>query len=260
MARAIGGLRRGMGLWRGQLGRFSGLGAAFGAASLDGLAVWAQRSAGRLSQGILWTGRLCFLYPLEGKRVLLSVGRLTERKGLREFVENALPKIVVSCPDAMLLVVGSAPTNSLFARSQTTDSIYRAAKAQGVQANIRFVGDIKDYRYLSMVYRIADCHVFPVRQIVGDPEGFGMVAVEAAAHGLPTVAFATGGVLDAVGEGRSGRLINSGDYNAFSEAVIELLKQPDITPTSCLSFARRFEWHEFGRKVTSELIDAERVL
>ena len=39
---------------------------------------------------------------------------------------------------------------------------------------------------------MTDIHIFPVCHISDDPEGFGMVAIEAAAHGAPTVAFATG--------------------------------------------------------------------
>lgn len=44
------------------------------------------------------------------------------------------------------------------------------------------------------------------------PENFGMVAIEAAAHGLPTVAFATGGIVDAVKDGVSGYLVESNNY------------------------------------------------
>src|SRR3546814_12930756 len=70
-----------------------------------------------------------------------------------------------------------------------------------------------------LVYKAASAHIFPVREIPGDPEGFGMVAVEAAAHGVPTIAFATGGIVDAVAEGESGRLIRPGDYGAFAGVV-----------------------------------------
>src|SRR3546814_16851853 len=64
-----------------------------------------------------------------------------------------------------------------------------------------FLGTITVDALLSVVYKAASAHIFPVREIPGDPEGFGMVAVEAAAHGVPTIAFATGGIVDAVAEG-----------------------------------------------------------
>jgi phosphatidylinositol alpha-1,6-mannosyltransferase len=75
-----------------------------------------------------------------------------------------------------------------------------------------------------------------------------MVAVEAAAHGLPTVAYACGGVVDAVGEGISGRLVAPGDARAFAEAVSGLLCEP-LQPRRVALFARDFAWSCFGHGV-----------
>ena len=45
--------------------------------------------------------------------LLLSVGRLTQRKGLAEFAANALPAIVSRRPDALLIVVGGEASDAL---------------------------------------------------------------------------------------------------------------------------------------------------
>lgn len=186
-------------------------------------------------------------HGLQGRALLLSVGRLSTRKGLREFVGQVLPRIVAARPDALLLIVGDAPTQALHAHAQTPTSIQAAADAAGVGGNIRFLGVITDYSKLGTVYRAADVHAFPVRDIPGDPEGFGMVAVEAAAHGLPTVAYATGGVVDAVAEGRSGRLIRPGDEAGMAEAICAVLAEGDAWQVGCTDFARGFAWEAFGR-------------
>lgn len=192
-----------------------------------------------------------------GKRpLLLSVGRLTTRKGLREFVVQAMPLIVADRPDALLVIVGDAPGDALHAQAQTQESILSAAGEVGVSANLLFIGVVTDYRVLGAIYRAADVHVFPVRDIPGDPEGFGMVAVEAAAHGLPTVAFATGGVVDAVLEGESGCLVRGGDYSEFARKVLRMLDQPGAMRGRSKEFARKFAWCEFGRKL-SMLVEAE---
>lgn len=190
-------------------------------------------------------------YNLGNRPVLLSVGRLSARKGLREFVEHALPEIVAAHPDTILLVVGDAPKDALLAQSQTQDSIRASAKNAGVEENIRFLGKISDEE-LYGVYRSSDLHVFPVRTLTNDPEGFGMVAIEAAICGLPTVAFATGGVVDAVSEGKSGYLVKPNDYLAFANTVIEALKTSQTMQQSCIQFAQQFAWPNFGAGILAQ--------
>lgn len=186
--------------------------------------------------------------------LLLSVGRLTTRKGLREFVANALPAIVAEYPDAMLAVIGEAPAQALHAQAQSVASIQAVAAQAGVESHLRFLGVITDYAELGAAYRAAAVHVFPVREIAGDPEGFGMVAVEAAAHGLPTVAFATGGVVDAVAEGVSGHLVTPADYPGFAAAALRTLAASDTLRVSCTGFAARFAWPAFGEGVRKALL------
>ena len=191
-------------------------------------------------------------YDLQDKKILLSVGRLTTRKGLREFVENSLPDIVKSVPEAVLVVVGEAPKNSLGASIQTIDSIQQSATLHNVAAHILFLGVITDPQQLATVYEAADIHVFPVRYIPDDPEGFGMVAVEAAAHGTPTVAFATGGIVDAVAEGVSGYLVEKNNYSQLSKQVITLLATP-LPKENIQDFARQFEWRRFGQCIIQQI-------
>jgi phosphatidylinositol alpha-1,6-mannosyltransferase len=192
-------------------------------------------------------------YNLGDRPLLLSVGRLSARKGIREFVANVLPRISAKYPKVVLLVVGDAPKDALHAEAQTPDSIRATAERAGVAGNLRFIGMITDYKELEVVYRAADVHVFPVRHLRGDPEGFGMVAVEAAVHGLPTVAFATGGIVDAVADGRSGYLVAPGDYAAFAETVLRVLADPDALRTGTIEFAQQFAWPKFGVRLVAEL-------
>ena len=193
-------------------------------------------------------------HGLGSGRLLLSIGRLTTRKGLREFVRDALPRIVEAAPDTMLVVIGQAPTDSLRAGIQSPESIQDVADAAGIGQHLRFLGVITDPVELACAYESAALHVFPVRELSGDPEGFGMVAIEAAAHGLPTVAFATGGVVDAVAEGRSGCLIPQGDYSAFAASVLRVLADgKDAWRIGTVGFAKGFAWPAFGQRMAEVL-------
>lgn len=193
-------------------------------------------------------------HQLADKRLLLSVGRLTTRKGLREFVQHALPIIVKTVPDTLLVVVGEAPPDSLYASVQTRASIQAVADAAGIGQHLRFLGVMTDPQELACAYESATLHIFPVRHISGDPEGFGMVAIEAAAHGLPTVAFATGGVVDAVADGQSGQLVSPGNYCALAQASIQILNDsPAVWGVRSRAFAAEFAWPVLGEKLRAAL-------
>ena len=92
---------------------------------------------------------------------------------------------------------------------------------------------------------ISQSNIFPKY-----PENFGMVAIEAAVHGTPTVAFATGGIVDAVAEGVSGYLVEKNNYSQLSKQVITLLANP-LPKENMQDFARQFEWGYFGIEIKS---------
>jgi phosphatidylinositol alpha-1,6-mannosyltransferase len=113
---------------------------------------------------------------------------------------------------------------------------------------------------LSAAYQAADVHIFPVLDLPGDVEGFGMVALESAAHGLATVAFAVGGVPDAVLDGQTGTLVEPGDYVVLGEAVIRQLAQAreGATIATCREFAAGKVWPVFGERLRN-LLDSPHV-
>lgn len=190
-------------------------------------------------------------------RILLSVGRMTERKGLREFVRHALPGICDRHPDALLVVVGNDAPDALYRSGRGgARQLLDAAPDERTRARIMVLGVLDD-EALGEAYAAADVHVFPVKESPGDIEGFGMVALEAAAHGLPTVAFAVGGVPDAVSPGRSGYLLAPGDYTGFVDRVCALLDADDDERAglgaSAREFSAAFRWEHFGERLRASL-------
>jgi phosphatidylinositol alpha-1,6-mannosyltransferase len=185
-------------------------------------------------------------YDLGDRAVMLYVGRITERKGLAPFVEHCLPDILHSVPDAVLVVIGEEPRQALMKGGSLMERINRSLTESGLQESVRFLGSRPhDHPEISEAYFAADVHVFPVQDRPGDNEGFGMVAIEAAVHGLPTVAFDAGGVGDAVGDGVSGALISPGNNAALTCSTIGLL-QNKMEPEKPRSFGEPFAWEQFG--------------
>jgi phosphatidyl-myo-inositol dimannoside synthase len=161
-------------------------------------------------------------FALGNRPLLLTAGRLTERKGLAPFIRNSLPEIIQHEPDTVLVVIGGEASQALQHRKGVVADIRNAAKEVGLESQVRLLGSVTDAE-LSQAYFAADLLVFPVLELPGDVEGFGMVAIEAAAHGLRTVAFRVGGVPDAIADDVSGWLLEPGDYSAMSRTVIHAL-------------------------------------
>ncbi|MCJ8161411.1 glycosyltransferase family 4 protein [Acinetobacter zhairhuonensis] len=187
-------------------------------------------------------------YHLKDKKILISVGRLTQRKGLNEFIDLSFSKIIQQIPNTVLVIIGDTPNQSLNKNLQTKELILSTAKRHQIEKNIIFTGNIINDNVLSSFYYLADLHVFPVKDMPEDPEGFGMVAIEAAAHGTPTIAFATGGIIDAVKTQISGRLIGNGNYQHFTQEVIAFINQP-LEQEKIKEFASKFSWNKFGEKI-----------
>lgn len=83
---------------------------------------------------------------------------------------------------------------------------------------VRFRGALADRAVLGACLLDSDLFVWP-----GVNEAFGVVYLEAQAHGLPCVAGTHGGIADTMLPGRTGLLTPAGDVSAFAEAVRALI-------------------------------------
>ena len=191
-----------------------------------------------------------------GRRLLLSVGRLLPRKGVVRFVERVLPGLVDRYPDLLLVIVGDAAPDALSGSGSEPARLQRAIRQLGLEHHVLLTGRVAQSE-LDAWYAVADLMVFPIMDLPGDVEGFGMVALEAAAHGLPTVAFAAGGVADAVADGVSGRLVPPGDYYAMGAAIEDWLVNghDGVDASSCRRHAAAFAWPLYGERLRAYIED-----
>ncbi len=144
------------------------------------------------------------------KKIILSVGRLVERKGYHWFAEKVLP-LIVKQEDAAYVIAGDGPFRE------------RIASVKKMEKYVFLLGHV-DRETLKSLYNCCDVVVIPNISVENDLEGFGIVALEAASCGVPVVASNLEGVADAVIDGENGFLVEPHNEQAFSKIVVELLK------------------------------------
>ncbi len=189
------------------------------------------------------------------QRHLVYFGRIVKRKGIVPFLENSFADLVQCEPNIHFHVVGSPPKTSKKHTISELELAKKAVEELGLQEHVTFWGSLSDGD-LSALLRQMSVHVFPLIEVESDVEGFGMVALEAAAHGIPTVAFRCGGAADAVGHGVSGYLIENGDYHRFRDAILDCLETSELAE-SCIAYASQFTWNHFSNSIASLLTATE---
>jgi phosphatidyl-myo-inositol dimannoside synthase len=154
-------------------------------------------------------------YGLDGARVILTVGRLVERKG-HDVVIQALARVRQAVGPVRYLIAGSGPEEQ---------KLRGLARDQGCGEDVIFVGHVSD-EDLPLLYAACDVFVMPSRALPERDgiEGFGIVFLEAGASGKPVIGGRSGGISDAVVDGTTGVLVNPQDVEEVAEALIRLLR------------------------------------
>ncbi len=141
------------------------------------------------------------------KYEILSVGRLVAHKGHRDLLA-ALSLIAPSGPWSAT-IVGEGPERSRLERS--SEHLHLTSK-------VSLTGEITDDEKILLYYR-AGIFVLSSMETPEGTEGFGIVLLEAMAHRIPIVAYATGEIPDILGNGTCGLLVRPGDILGLSRAV-----------------------------------------
>jgi len=171
---------------------------------------------------------------------------MTKRKGLSAFISHSLPAILDADPDCGLLVVGENPNQGLTKMGEGAE-VSQLISARQLGTRCVFLGQLPDDELISC-YAHADVQVFPIIDVPGDVEGFGMVAIEAAACGTPTVAFSVGGVTDAISD-LNGEVVEPGRYDLFTDAIIRTLQSSTPRESGCLEHAQKYRWEVYNEKI-----------
>lgn len=161
-------------------------------------------------------------------RRVVFAGRLERPKGVEVLIRAACEV------DGEFVVCGEG---------RELQAMRRLAQRLGIESRIRFAGWLDPDE---LATELADASVVVVPSLW--PEPFGIVGIEALASGRPTVASATGGIVDWLEDGVGGLRVAPGDARARARALNELLADPQ----------RRRTMGVAGRRLVAERFSRER--
>ena len=129
---------------------------------------------------------------------------------------NAWRRVVSALPEARLLLAGGTQLGG----EAYVDSLHRLVASLGLEASVHCLGVRRDVPDLLAV---ADLLVMASRW-----EGLGLVFLEAMNVARPVIATAVGGVPEVVLDGGTGLLVEPGDPEALSAAILRLFDDPEL--------------------------------
>lgn len=175
---------------------------------------------------------------------ILYIGWLIERKG---------PQVLLEA----IAQITHLPWKTIFVGPDKGMKDVLTARAMALKLHDRvIISDAIPYDEILALYSLSDIFVFPTFSI---DEGFGLVALEAMAHGLPVIASRTGAIPEVVMDQKTGLFFTPGDYNQLASCLHNLLNQPNLRSQmgkSARARAREFTWENNCARLIQSYQDA----
>lgn len=136
--------------------------------------------------------------------VMVTVGRVVARKATVQLVRALHAS---ARPNAHLLIVGDGPDAA---------AVRKAAADAGLAERVHLLGQVSEERKFRAL-SVADVFVSASQH-----EGFGLVFLEAMAHGLPIICYDHGGQTDFLADGETGFVAPLNDLDRFTRGIVDL--------------------------------------
>ncbi len=170
-------------------------------------------------------------YGIEGKKVIMTLGRLSGKeryKGFDEVIE-VMPDVLKDEPLSVYLIVGDGDDRA---------RLEEKAAQLGLTDRVIFAGFVSEEEKADC-YALADAYVMP-----SHGEGFGIVLLEAMACGVPTVGSKIDGGREALIGGQLGNLVDPGNLQEIRAATLAALRHTRMRPPGL----EYFSYENFTRR------------
>lgn len=189
-------------------------------------------------------------YDLDGKRVILFVGRISSAKDVHVLLKAY--KVLLekrSYKDLKLCIVG--PLSAKFSQGSSNTyakMVIEMAKRMLPEKSYIFTGAV-DKDELRRLFSRSYVFVLP-----SHAEAFGLVLLEAMASGCPAIGAAAGGIVDVIQENETGLFFKTGNFLELAEKLDVLLLDKSLRrrlSLTCRRVAEReYDWGKIAERLS----------
>lgn len=186
-------------------------------------------------------------YKIKEKNIILFIGRLAEKKGVKYVIE-ALPQIILKMPDTKLIIAGEGPEK---------ENLKRLAMELGVITNVEFRGFVRGIEKINLL-QLSDLLIVPsIETKIGDSEGLPVVILEGLASGTVVVSSDIGGIADVIKDNFNGLLFEQKNHEQLIKKVLFQLRQENKINkfrANVEKTIKYYDWSNIGKRYADLLL------
>ena len=188
--------------------------------------------------------------PTESSRIILSIGRIVEKKGLKYLI-MAMQEIIKRYPDMTLFIGGDGPEKK---------QLIQLCSELNLEKNVIFLGFVAPEK-IAELYASSDIFILPsIETKDGDTEGLGVVLLEAMACGVPVIGSNLGGITDIIEDNKTGLLTRPGDPDDIARKILSLISDKELRTTlsknAITLVNEKFSWNIVSKQFSEAFQDS----
>jgi glycosyltransferase involved in cell wall biosynthesis len=181
------------------------------------------------------------------KGLILYIGTIIRKKGVLE-LPAIYEKVLLKCPDAKLVIIGS-DSYDIKTKTKSTWLLLQNAFNGALYSKVKYLGKVP-YQQVQDYIRRANVCVFPTFA-----ETLGMVTIESMAMQKPVVNSNIGWSEELIKDGESGFLVHPTAHELYAQKVIDLIQSETLCERVGLAARKKVEEDFDIEKVVQQNID-----
>lgn len=190
---------------------------------------------------------------LEGKKLIISIGRIVKHKGVEWFLRNILP---ILPENYCYIAAGGIVSANAAGDKSNYENCLKAISENGLEKRAKIIGNIIEKDKL-ILQNSADLYVSSNIKVPGSMEGFGLTTLEGAACGRFVLASNLEGLKDAIQDGKSGFLLEHENVSAWKDKIVEVMSndsfRKEFGENARQYVSKNYSWESIAKRYLTEI-------